>query len=80
MTNKIHIRILYNIFRKRQVYRCSVLFETPEAYYKQNLAIPFLYHISVEIEERFSGVFNLKGVLQTLLQVIPGIALSEDKK
>ena len=48
--------------------------------YKQNLAIPLLDHILVEIEERFSGVFKLEGVLQTSLQVIHEIAFSGDKR
>ena len=59
----------------RQVHRSNTpaVIDCPEDYYRQNIMIPFLDHILIEMQERFGGTHQK---IVKLLGLIPSIAVS----
>ena len=60
---------------KRQIHRSNTPAATPEEYYRLNLAIPFLDHISNEFEQQFTGLSAKCG---KLIGLVPTVLMSED--
>ena len=57
----------------RQVHRGNVPADTPEVYYRRNIMIPFLDHITAEMKTRFGSIHQTK---IKLLGLIPSTAVS----
>ncbi len=57
----------------RQVHRANIPADTPEVYYRRNIMIPFLDHITAEMETRFGPIHQTK---IKLLGLIPSTAVS----
>ena len=57
----------------RQVHRANIPADSPEEYYRRNLMIPFLDHITKELEGRFGPIHQTK---VNLLGLIPSLAAS----
>ncbi len=57
----------------RQIHRANVPAESPEVYYRRNIMMPFLDHITTEMETRFGSIHQTK---IKLLGLIPSIAVS----
>ena len=57
----------------RQVHRENTPADSPEVYYRRNLMIPFLDHITTELERRFGPIHQTK---VKLLGLIPSVAAS----
>ena len=55
----------------RQVHRSNASADSPETYYCRNIMIPFLDHITLELEERFGPVHQTK---VKLLGLVPSAA------
>ncbi|ORU94881.1 MAG: hypothetical protein A6F71_09870 [Cycloclasticus sp. symbiont of Poecilosclerida sp. M] len=55
----------------RQVHRDNIPADTPEAYYRRNLLLPFLDHICSEMQARFGPIHQTK---IKLLGLIPSLA------
>ncbi|KAK2561757.1 52 kDa repressor of the inhibitor of the protein kinase [Acropora cervicornis] len=60
---------------KCQIHRSNTPAATPEEYYRLNLAIPFLDHISNEFEQQFTGLSAKCG---KLIGLVPTVLMSED--
>lgn len=60
---------------KRQIHCTNTPAATPEEYCRLNLAIPFLDHISNELEQQFTGLSAKCG---KLIGLVPTVLISED--
>ncbi len=54
----------------RQIYRGNIPGDSPEAYYRRNIMVPFLDHILDEMRDRFGGIHQQ---IVKLLGLIPSI-------
>ena len=59
----------------RQAHRSNISADSPEAYYRRNIMIPFLDHILSEMRHRFGEVHHTK---IKLLGLIPSIVVDYD--
>ncbi len=71
LANKLHISISTPRIAARQIHRGNVPAEDPEAYYRRNVMIPFIDHITAQLEDRFGTIHQTK---VKLLGLIPSIA------
>ena len=59
--DELNIPIATPRIAARQVHRSNIPADSPEAYYRRNLVIPFLDHIITELTERFGPIlFNIQ--------------------
>ena len=73
LADKLNISVSIPRIASRQVhrYRSNAPADSPESYYRQNIMIPFLDHITMELEERFGPIHQNK---VKLLGLIPSVA------
>ena len=71
MAEELNILIATPRITARQIHRSNIPADSPEAYYRRNLVIPFLDHITTELTQRFGPVQQTK---VKLLGLIPSIA------
>ena len=57
----------------RQVHRANIPADSPEVYYRRNLMIPFIDHITTELEGRFGPIHQM---MVKLLGLISSVAAS----
>ena len=57
----------------RQVYRSNVIADGPEDYYRRNIMIPFLDHITSEMESRFGAIHQ---TIIKLLCLVPSAVVN----
>jgi hypothetical protein len=55
----------------RQVHRANIPADSPEEYYRRNLMIPFLDHITAELEGRFGPIHQTLGLIPSLAASYP---------
>ena len=55
----------------RQVHRSNIPAEIPETYFRRNLMIPFLDHITTQLEDRFGSIHQ---TMVKLLDLLPSFA------
>ena len=60
-------------YTSRQVHRANIAADSPEVYYHRNIMIPFLDHITTEMETRFGPIHQQK---IKLLGLVPSISVS----
>ena len=70
LADDLNIPVTTPRIASRQVHRANVPAESPETYYRRNM-IPFLDHITTELESRFGPVHQTK---IKLLGLIPSVA------
>ena len=65
----------------RQVHRSNIPADSPEAYYRRNLVIPFLDHIITELTERFGPIQHTKvkliGLIPSITATYPPASVTE---
>ena len=71
--NKLSIPVTTPRISSRQVHRANVPADSPEVYYRRNVMIPFLDHLSSEMQSRFGPVQQTK---IKLLGLIPSTAVT----
>ena len=71
LADDLNIPIATPRITARQLHRGNLPADNPETYYRRNIMIPFLDHITTELEERFGAVHQTK---VKLLGLIPSIA------
>jgi len=71
LADEFNIPIATPRIAARQVHRSNIPADSPEAYYRRNLMIPFLDHIITELTERFGPIQQTK---VKLLGLIPSVA------
>ena len=59
----------------RQVHRANIPADSPETYYRRNIMIPFLDHITTQLQTIFGPIHQIK---IKLLGLIPSVATSVD--
>ena len=70
LADELNITVATPRIAARQVHRSNIPADSPEAYYRRNLMIPFLDHILTELTERFGPIQQTK---VKLLGLIPSI-------
>lgn len=60
LANELNISVSTPRITCRQVHRSNASADSPESYYRRNIMIPFLDHITSELEERFGPVHQTK--------------------
>ena len=60
-------------YTSRQVHRANIPADSPEVYYRRNIMIPFLDHITTEMETRFGPIHQQK---IKLLGLVPSTSVS----
>ena len=71
LADKLNISVSIPRIASRQVHRSNAPADSPESYYRRNIMIPFLDHITMELEERFGPIHQTK---VKLLGLIPSVA------
>ena len=71
LADDLNIPVTTPRIASRQVHRANVPADSPETYYRRNIMIPFLDHITTELESRFGPVHQTK---IKLLGLIPSVA------
>ena len=67
LTDELDIAVSTPRITARQVHRANVPADSPEEYYQRNLMIPFLDHITTELEGRFGPIHQTKVKLLGLI-------------
>ena len=73
LADKLDIAVAVPRINARQVHRDNIPADSPEEYYRRNLMIPFLDHITTELENRFGPIHQTK---VKLLGLVPALATS----
>ena len=79
--DKLNISVSIPRIASRQVHRSNAPTDSPESYYRRNIMIPFLDHITMELEERFGPIHqtNVKlfGLIPSVAATYPIASISE---
>ena len=71
LANELNISVSTPRITCRQVHRSNTPADSPESYYRRNIMVPFLDHITSELEERFGPIHQTK---VKLLGLVPSVA------
>ena len=73
LADELNIVVTIPRINAREVHRDNIPADTPEEYYRRTLMIPFLDHITTELENRFGPIHQTK---VKLLGLVPSLANS----
>ena len=81
LTDELDIAVSTTRITARQVHLANIPAYSPEEYYQRNLMIPFLDHITTELEGRFTPIHQTKvkhlGFIPSLAASYPLVSIKE---